>query len=89
MYGAYHTKADVDRLYLQRCEGERDLLGLDCVQIEVHSVEKYLSTSEKKILKKISCSTIIENNKYRRSKKKKYIKSIEKSTTENLFMDSL
>ena len=64
MYGAYHTKADVDRLHLQRCEGERDLLGLDCVQIEVHSVEKYLSTSEKKI----SRSTIIENNKYGRSK---------------------
>ena len=69
MYGAHHTKADVDRLYLKRCEGERDLLGLDCVQIEVHSVEKYLSTSKKKILKEISRSTIIENNKYGRSKK--------------------
>ena len=65
MYGAHHSKADVDRLYLQRCEGTRGLLGLeDCVQVEVHSLEKYLSTSKEKILKEVSRSRIIENNKY-------------------------
>ena len=32
MYGAHNPKADVDSLYLQRCEGRRGLLGLeDCV----------------------------------------------------------
>ena len=32
MYGTHHPKADVDRLYLQRCEGGRGLLGLEyCV----------------------------------------------------------
>ena len=32
MYRAHHPKADVNRLYLQRCKGERGLLGLeDCV----------------------------------------------------------
>ena len=69
MYGSHHPKADVDRLYLKRCEGGRGLLGLeDCVQVEVHSLEKYLSTLNGKILKEVSRSRIIENNKYGRSK---------------------
>ena len=69
MYGAHHPKADVDRLYLQRYEGGRGLLGLeDCVKVEVHSLEKYLSTSKEKILKEVSRSRIIENNKCGRSK---------------------
>ena len=69
MYGSHHPKADVDRLYLKRCEGGRGLLGLeDCVQVEVHSLEKYLSTLKEKILKEVSRSRIIENNKYGRSK---------------------
>ena len=69
MYGAH--KADVDRQYLQRCEGGRGLLALeDCVQVEVHCLEKYLSTLKEKILKEVSHSRIIENNKYGRSKGK-------------------
>ena len=69
MYGAHYPKANVGRLYLQRCKGGRGLLGLeDCVEVEVHSLEKYLSTSKEKILKEVSRSRIIENNKYRRSK---------------------
>ena len=36
MYRVHHRKADVDRLYLQRCEGGTGLIGLeDCVQVEV------------------------------------------------------
>ena len=69
MYRAHHPKVDVDTLYLQRCEGGRGLLRLeDCVQVEVQSLEKYLSTSKEKILKEVSRSRIIENNKYGRSK---------------------
>ena len=80
MYGAHHPKADVDRLYLQRCEGGRGLLGLeDCVQVEVHSLEKYLSTSKEKILKEVSRSRIIENNKYGRSKEEIHKEHREKS----------
>ena len=71
MYGEHHPEADVDRLYLQRCEGGRGLLGLEYfVQVEVHSLEKYLSTSKEKILKELNQSRIIENNKKRRSKEK-------------------
>ena len=38
------------------------------MQVEVHNLEKYLSTSKEKILKEVSHSRIIENNKYGRSK---------------------
>ena len=38
------------------------------MQVEVHSLEKYLSTLNGKILKEVSRSRIIENNKYGRSK---------------------
>ena len=60
MYGAQHHKADVDRLYLQRCEGRRGLIGLeDCVQVQLHTLEKHLSTSKEKILKEVSFNRII------------------------------
>ena len=89
IYGAHHPKVDVDRLYLQRCEGGRGLLGLeDFVQVEVHSLEKYLITSKEKILKEVSRNRILENNKYRRSKEEIHKKHREKYK-KNLFMDSL
>ena len=73
MYGAHYPKADVDRLHLQRCEGRRGLIGLeDCVQVEVHSLEKDPSTSKENILKEVTHSRIIENHKYGRSKKEIY-----------------
>ena len=47
----------------------RGLIGLeDWVQVEVRSLEKYLSTSKDKTLKKVSRIRIIENTKYGRSK---------------------
>ena len=79
MYGAHHSKADVDRLYLQRCEGGTGLLRLEnCVQVDVHSFEKYLNTSKEKILREVSCSRIIENNKYGRRKEEIYKEHREK-----------
>ena len=45
IYEVQHSKADFDRLYLQRCEGGRGLIELeDCMKIEVHSLERYLGT---------------------------------------------
>ena len=38
------------------------------VQVEVHGLENYQSTSKEKMLKEVSRSRIIENNKYGRSK---------------------
>ena len=78
-----------DKLYLQRCEGGRGLLGPEeCVQVEVHSHEKYLSTSKEKILKEVSRNIIIENNKQGRNTEEIH-KGVEKSRKKNLFMDSL
>lgn len=69
MYGAHHPKADVDRLYLKRCDGGRGLIGAEeCVQAEVNSLDKYLSASEEKMLKEVSLSSTLENKKYGRSK---------------------
>ena len=43
MYGAKYPKADVNRLDLERCEGEKNLIGLeDCKKVEVHILEKYI-----------------------------------------------
>ena len=79
MYRAHHPKADVDRLYLWRCEGGGGLLKLeDCVQVEVHSYEKYLSTSKEKVLKEMRRSRIIENNKCGRNKKEAHKQHREK-----------
>ena len=87
MNRAQHPKAHVDRLYLKKCEGGRGLIRLeDCVQVEVHSLEKYLSTS-KEILKDVAPESLKITSM--EEVKKKYIKSIEKSMKENFFTDSL
>ena len=87
MNRAQHPKAHVDRLYLKKCEGGRGLIRLeDCVQVEVHSLEKYLSTS-KEILKDVAPESLKTTSM--EEVKKQYIKSIEKSMKENFFTDSL
>ncbi|XP_063609949.1 uncharacterized protein LOC134783877 [Penaeus indicus] len=64
IYGAHHPKADVDRLYLNKCDGGRGLIGgEDCVQAEVNSLDKYLGASEENMLKEVSLSSTLENNK--------------------------
>ena len=64
-------KADVDRFYLQRCKGGRGLVGLeDCVQVEGHSLEKYLSTSKEKILKEVAVESLNEMSVEEVKKKK-------------------
>ena len=55
------------------------IIGLeDFVQVEVHSLEKYLSISKEEILKELSRSRTIENNKYGRSKEETHQKHREK-----------
>ena len=45
IYGAQHPKANVDKLYLQVCEGGRGLIGIrDCVQVGTHSLIALIST---------------------------------------------
>ena len=69
MYGAQHPKADVDRLYLKRCDGGRGLIGIeDCVQAEVDNLDKYLRTTEENMLKEVNRSNTLENKKQGQSK---------------------
>ena len=52
MYVTQHPKADVDGLYLQRCEVRKGLIVLEnCAQAKVYGLEKYPRTSKEKILK--------------------------------------
>ena len=69
MYGVQHPKADVERLYLKRCDGGRGLIGVeDCVQAEVNSLGKYLRASEEKMLKEVNLSSTLEKQKHGKSK---------------------
>ena len=40
MYGAFHPKSDMDRLYLKRCEGGRGLISIEyCVRGEKNGLD--------------------------------------------------
>ena len=49
MYGALHPEADVDRLYLQKCDGGRGLIGLEW---KVVCKQKYIALRSTSILRK-------------------------------------
>ena len=66
MYGTKRPKADVDRLCLQKYEGEGDMIELEvCIHGEAHSLEKYLSTLREKF-SKVKCPSVWK--KQRKSK---------------------
>ena len=49
IYGAFHPKSDVDRLYIKRKEGGRGLMSVECcVREEENSLGSYVANSEKK-----------------------------------------
>ena len=57
IYGAFHPKSNVNRLYLKRKLGGRGLISIrDCVDGEVRNLHQYLSTSEEDLLKFVSDS---------------------------------
>ena len=52
MNGSLHPRGNVGRLYLARKEGGRGLISCEeCVNVEVQSLDMYLSESEEWILK--------------------------------------
>ena len=52
MNGSLHLRENVGRLYLARKEGGRGLISCEeCVNVEVQSLDKYLSKSEEWMLK--------------------------------------
>ena len=55
MYGAFHPKSDVDRLYVKRKEGGRGLISVErCVKEEENSLKLYISNSEEKLVKGVA-----------------------------------
>ena len=51
IYGALHPKSDVDRLYIPRKEGGRDLISIkDCVELAIRGLEVYVHGSEEKLI---------------------------------------
>ena len=51
IYGAFHTKSDVDRLYIPKREGGRGLILIeDCVELAIRGLEVYVHGSEERLI---------------------------------------
>ena len=75
-YGAHHPKADIERQYLQRSRARSNKTGRLCASTSEQPGE-VPHTSKEKILKEVSRSRIIENNKYGKIKEEIYKKDRE------------
>ena len=54
MYGGFHPKSDVDRLYVPRSKGGRGLMSvIDIVREEEKQLDKYIQNSPEKIMKAV------------------------------------
>ena len=75
MYGALHLNSDVDRLYIPRKEGRRDLISIeDCVELAIKALEVYIHGSEERLIQAARANKIdvLEAaNVLKRSKKEK------------------
>ena len=61
MYGAFHPKSDVNRLYLKRHDGGRGLIGIEhCVRAEENSLGFYVLNSTEMLIKGVCASGAIE-----------------------------
>ena len=51
IYGALHSKSDMDRLYIPRKEGGRGLISIeDCVELAIRGLEVYVHRSEERFI---------------------------------------
>ena len=51
IYGVLLPKSDVNRLYIPRKEGGRDLISIeDCVELAIRGLEVYVHGSEEKLI---------------------------------------
>ena len=51
MYGALHTKSDVDRLYIPRKEGGRGFISIeDCVELAIRGLKVCVHGSEERLI---------------------------------------
>ena len=50
IYGAFHPKSKVKRLYMKRKQGGRGFISLrDCVDSEVRSLHEYIANNEEEL----------------------------------------
>ena len=51
IYGALHPKSDVDRSYITRKEGGRDLISIeDCAELAIRGLQVYVHGSEERLI---------------------------------------
>ena len=51
IFGALHPKSDVDRLYIPRIEGGRDLISInDCVELAIRDLEVHVHRIEERLI---------------------------------------
>ena len=61
MYGAFHPKSDIDRLYLKRKHGGRGLISIEmCLRLEENNLGMYVRGSNEILLKGIKKVGIIQ-----------------------------
>ena len=57
IYGEFHPKSNVNRLYMKRKLGGRGLISVrDCVEGEVRNLHQYIANSEEELLKFVANS---------------------------------
>ena len=63
MYGAFHPKSNVNRLYLTQQEGGRSLIGVeDTVRREEDSLSWYIMNNDYEIMRSVEKEGILKNN---------------------------
>ena len=63
MYGAFHPKSDIDRLYLKRKQGGRGLISIEtCVRSEENNLGLYVRESNEMLLKGVKKVRIINTD---------------------------
>ena len=64
MFGAFHKRSSVDRLYMKRKDGGRGLISvLDCVNAEERSLFEYVKGSEEELLMVVAEELEVGENK--------------------------
>ena len=51
IYGALHHKSNVDRSYIPRKEGGRDLISIEnCIELAIRGLEEYVHGSKERLI---------------------------------------
>ena len=83
IFGALHPKSDVDRLYIARIEGGRDLISInDCVELAIRDLEVHVHRIEERLIQAARGDKIegLEAaSVLKRSKKEKRLNNLEKN----------